>query len=340
MPDNKESMFYKPLKKGPKLSDQDIKMNSMFEKLSKPSFEDAETLKSKDGQFMYMLPDDHPEKKALMDLTKKYKVSPEEIFKDMQMIAPSVGKNGDDRFILANPEEEALLKSRGGAGEPHPLFPSVKQYFSEGDGTNGQGQEDGGVGTSAAAGAPNGGVTASPTEAPDTSISVNTVPGTTPGVNSDGQAPAEGPDEQAVMDTPPAPMVKPSPSKTATTSAIGRAIGVMFGMSPGISPAMAHMGAQAIGTGIAAVTGATAQGAADGEAAVGTGGQSPGSQGQGGIGGGQSNNSQGPGGDGNPASFDEPGLMSLAPGAQTPRPRQQRNNILTYAMGLLPTGMM
>lgn len=326
MPEQNNSFFEKGL-------------NDIWKELQKGKSDPLEgmgTAKSKDGRFMYQLPDDHPEKKAIMDLEKKYKVPMKELLQDFQAVAPIAGRNGDDRFAIVNPEEEALLKSRGGVGTPNALFPSMRQYYTD-DGTSGDSPGvDMGDNT---APSPSGGgnttsVTADPTSVnPDSGIVAGNVVDVTPDVNDQIQNDVIA---QQLND-----QLDPGTSKNAHTT-----MSLLGINSRGLS-----RGASIMGQAIAAVTGATAQGAVNAEANIGTGGQSgPAPGGSVSVTGGVNENTgpnsvsvnpAGPGGNNNPASFDT-GLMSIAPGAMPPRTNraQQKTNLLTYAMGLLPMGMV
>lgn len=161
------------------------------------------------------------------------------------------GRHGDSLLVHIRPDElPAIQDALGSKGTRNPKTGFLEFWTGEGDTDNGAGP---GVGVNDGPG------TASPTEAPDTSISVNTVPGTTPGVTSQGTAPASGPSiaEQVMA------MLNITPAGMARTG-----LGLMMGpMSPGI----AHGIAQGVGN-VAHALGATNEGAAAAQSAVGMGG--------------------------------------------------------------------
>lgn len=110
------------------------------------------------------------------------------------MSLAALGRRGDTELIHATPEERRLLRERGGAGTRNPRTGLREYWTGEGDspGNDGNPGTAGSQGSSGsnAAGQSN---TSTPTEAPDTSIAVNTVPGTNPNTTSQGEAPDDGP---------------------------------------------------------------------------------------------------------------------------------------------------
>lgn len=199
--------------------------------------------------------------------------------------AEKMGQKGDKHLAFINDEERALLTRRGGADKPHPLFPNIRQYFSEGDGPDGQGQ-DGGV-------SGGGGVDAGVVDAIgiDTGASQGSAPGVTGGPSDgNGGGAGVGGDGGGISSSNPAgphdpgvqsPNISPEENEQnvqqaqalndqldpSTSKSMHQIMSVLGINSRGLS-----MGAAVAGMGIAAITGATAPGAAQGQSVVGVGG--------------------------------------------------------------------
>lgn len=142
------------------------------------------------------------------------------------------GRRGDSMLVHVTPREVHGLLAMGGSGSKNPKT-GLLEFFSEGDGPDGTGQESG---AGAAAGGPGS------STSPDDSIS------------SIAQGVFGGP----------ASMVNPQPA-AVPFSVLGGPIGI------GVQTALSGI-AQGIGQGINAVTGATNAGAVAGQGVVGTGG--------------------------------------------------------------------
>lgn len=61
----------------------------------------------------------------------------------MQAVAKTMGQHGDSQLAFINPREAKILKNAGGVGKPHPLLPSVLQYYNEGAGGDDSGNSGG-----------------------------------------------------------------------------------------------------------------------------------------------------------------------------------------------------
>lgn len=150
------------------------------------------------------------------------------------------GRNGDTLVAHFSPREAGLLKAMGGAGSINPKT-GLLEFFSEGDGPDGMGQDDAANAAAAAAAAAAGGG---------------------PGVNAADAAIAVA--QQANSMSPGSIMgIDTSPAGLARTG-----VGMMMGP---MSPSLAFGLAQGVGN-VAHALGATNEGATAAQGAVGQGG--------------------------------------------------------------------
>lgn len=165
--------------------------------------------------------------------------------------AEQQGRYGDSLLAHITPEEAALLKRMGGAGTRNPRTGLLEFWTGEGDTDNGAGP---GVATSVGENqGPDGG------------------DGGGNGVAPGSQAMGLGQDVANAADAVAVQAMGPSVFGIDTSpAAIARSV-MGLAMGP-MSPSIANMAAQVIGQGINAVTGATNEGAVQGQAAVGMGG--------------------------------------------------------------------